>query len=359
MRKSLVFSVFGIFILFVLYVNNSMALVVLQYHHVSDKTPTSTSITPALFEQHLTYLENNLFQIWDLSDVRVLLEANKPLPERAVAITFDDGYLSVYKTAFPMLAKRKWPFTVFINSQPHDEKNSAYMSWAQLQELVKAGVTIGNHTDSHAHLIRRTTHESFNDFATRREQEIDHAQRRITQELDVNNKLFAYPFGEYDQKLKAMLAKKGYIAFGQQSGPIPAKADLQAIPRFPFGGNYGGIDDFAIKVNSTSISQLSSRVETENGVAIRNAELPLGTTQPILYLSSPVIPYLQPFTCYASGQGMIDAKLKGSAIRVQAKRPLPIGRSKYNCTSPTGDGRYYWWSQLFIRRNSDGTWGHN
>lgn len=359
MKKSLIYKVFGACILFLLHINSSMALVILQYHHVSDKTPASTSITPALFEQHLTYLENNLFQVLDLTEVKELLEKNKPLPERAVSITFDDGYLSVYKTAFPMLAKRKWPFTVFINSQPHDEKNPAYMSWLQLQELVKAGVTMGNHTDSHAHLIRRATSESFNDFAVRREQEIDFAERRILQELGVNSKLFAYPFGEYDQELKAMLAKKGYIAFGQQSGPVPVKVDLQAIPRFPFGGHYGDMSDFAIKVNSTPVSQLSFRVETKSGVAIKNPELPLGTTQPVLYLSSPVIPYLQPFTCYASGQGMIDAKQQGNAIRVQAKQPLPIGRSKYNCTSPTGDGRYYWWSQLFIRRNNDGTWGHN
>ena len=359
MKKLLMSGVFGVLMLFVFHVNSSVALVILQYHHVSDKTPASTSVTPALFEQHLAYLETNSFQVLDLSEVRALLEANKPLPERAVAITFDDGYLSVYKTAFPMLAKRKWPFTVFINSQPHDEKNPSYMSWAQLQELARAGVSIGNHTDSHAHLIRRATSESFNEFALRREQEIDFAERRILKELSVNSKLFAYPFGEYDQDLKAMLAKKGYIAFGQQSGPVPAKVDLQAIPRFPFGGNYGDVDDFAIKVNSTSVPQLSFRVETESGVAIKNAELPLDTTRPVLYLSSPIIPHLQPFTCYASGQGMIDAKEKGSAIRVQAKQPLPIGRSKYNCTSPTGDGRYYWWSQLFIRRNNDGTWGHN
>ena len=68
--------------LLILRINSSMALVILQYHHVSDKTLTSTSVTSARFEQHLTYLEDNLFQILDLSEVKKLLEANKPLPEQ-------------------------------------------------------------------------------------------------------------------------------------------------------------------------------------------------------------------------------------------------------------------------------------
>ena len=40
---------------------NSLAAVILQYHHVSDTTPKSTSISPAQFELHLHYLKNNDF----------------------------------------------------------------------------------------------------------------------------------------------------------------------------------------------------------------------------------------------------------------------------------------------------------
>ena len=338
---------------------SSSALVVLQYHHVSDKTPASTSVTPAVFEQHMDYLAAKQFQVLDLLTVVKMLKAKQPLPDHAVVITFDDGYRSVFDEAFPRLKKRKWPFTVFINSQPHDEKNPIFMSWADLKVLVTYGAVIGNHTDSHGHLIRRSKGESFNEFALRREQEIDFAEQRIAKELGVNTKVFAYPFGEYDQDLKEILAKRGYVAFGQQSGPVPSNVDLQLIPRFPFGGTYGDAEDFALKADSVPVSLLQVYIETETGANLRNPELPIESTRPVLRMTSPVIPYLPPFTCYASGQGMIEAKQEGQSIRVQAKRPLGVGRSKYNCTAPTGDGRYYWWSQLFIRRNSDGSWGHN
>ena len=46
------------------------------------------------------------------------LRAGQPLPDRTAAITFDDGYISIYDTAWPLLRARGWPFTVFVNTEP-------------------------------------------------------------------------------------------------------------------------------------------------------------------------------------------------------------------------------------------------
>jgi peptidoglycan/xylan/chitin deacetylase (PgdA/CDA1 family) len=240
----------------------SFALVVLQYHHISESAPKATSISPALFEAHLQFLEDNKFRVIDISELNDLLSGEGGLPDGAVIITFDDGYRSIYSEAFPRLKKRGWPFTVFVNSKPHDEKNARFMSWKQLKEMSKNGATIANHTDSHLHMIRRLANEETSAWLARMEREMDFAEKRIKDEIGSSPKYFAWPYGEYNDDLLKLLEKKKYLAFGQQSGPIATTSDPQLLPRFPFGGPYGDMDDFATKVFSLPLPVNS--VETES-----------------------------------------------------------------------------------------------
>lgn len=332
------------------------SLVVLQYHHVSEKTPASTSISPSLFASHLDFLAKNEYDIMAMPDFFKLMHEGKPIPDRTAIITFDDGYMSVYTEAFPLLKKRKWPFTVFVNSKAHDEKNHLFMSWEQLRELSKHGATIANHTDSHPHLIRQQSYESFDEWQTRRQREITFAQQRIKKEIGKAEKVFAYPFGEYDMDLQKWLKKEGYIAFGQQSGPISTADSLQALPRFPFGGMYGKEEDFVPKVTSLPFSKARVKVTDNDGRVLQDAELPAKVERPVLRIASPLMRYIKNFNCYASGQGKIEAEVKGGVAVVRANKPLPVGRSRYNCTASAGNGRFFWYSHMFIRRKADGTW---
>ena len=332
------------------------ALVVLQYHHVSDKTPALTSISPALFAKHMKYLEKHEFNIVDMQDLPKMLSSKKPLPRHSVIITFDDGFKSIYDNAFPLLKKKEWPFTVFVNSQSHDQKNHQYMTWKQLRKMAKFGATIANHSDSHLHLIRQRPEETIKEWHQRRMQNIEFAQQRIKKEIGKSPKIFAYPYGEYDAELQRALKKAGYIAFGQQSGPVSQSEHAQALPRFPFGGQYGDMDDFAIKVNSLPFPSFSTKMTTSSGRVIESPELPLGENRPVLNIFSESMGFIKGISCFASGQGVIETKVTRNTLSVQAGSPLPVGRSRYNCTARAGTGRYYWYSQLFIRRNKDGSW---
>ncbi|WP_019603308.1 polysaccharide deacetylase family protein [Teredinibacter turnerae] len=337
----------------------SSALVVLQYHHIADSTPPSTSTSPALFKQHLDYLAKHNYRVVSLAELQKLLDAaanGKSLPQKTVVITFDDGYKSIYDTAWPLLKKHHWPFAVFVNSEPHDEKKPLFMSWEQLKELHKSGVTIANHTDSHSHLIRRRANESPTAFNERRLKEITFAQGRIKKEIGSAPKFFAYPFGEYDSELLSLLKRGGYLAFGQQSGPVAADGNRQLIPRFPMGGSYGAMEQFGTKVASVPFVKLKTVVRDSKGRQLHEPELPADEGQPILELSSPILGHIGPIQCFASGQGAISVKGKGGRFSAQAEKPLPVGRSRYNCTAHAGGDRFYWFSQLFIRRTASGDW---
>lgn len=347
----------GLFVIWIaLCAGAAHALVVLQYHHIADDTPAATSLSPALFKQHMDYLEENSFNIVSIEALPELLESGKPLPDRSVIITFDDGYRSVYDAAYPVLKKKGWPFTVFINSKPHDEKNPQYIKWAELREMSKNKVTIANHTDSHPHLIRRALGEPIKEWRDNRVAQIEFAQQRIQKEIGKAPSFFAYPFGEYDEELERELKKRGYIAFGQHSGPVAKNSNPQSLPRFPFGGVYGSMDDFKTKVWSIPLPVTAVRVITEKGTPIKNPELPMGVDIPEVQLVSPIAAHIRGIQCFASGQGAISTKVESSTIVVKANRALASGRSRYNCTAPAGGGRYYWYSQFFIKRLPDGTW---
>ena len=254
------------------------AAVVLQYHHVGTDTPPSTSTAPDRFAMHLDYLEQSGFEVVRLEDLVKAHAAGGPLPDRAAAITFDDGYRSIYEAAWPLLKRRGWPFTVFVNSAPHDRGSPLFMSWDQLRELSEGGATIANHTVSHPHLLERLPGQD--EAAWRRwvMSEITDAQARIRQEIGAAPKLFAWPFGEFDAALVDVLGELGFTGFGQQSGPLAVFSDPRALPRFPFGGPYGEREDFITKAESLPFPLAaggdSIRLLTASGQALEDARAP-------------------------------------------------------------------------------------
>lgn len=326
--------------------------VVLQYHHVDSSTPAVTSITAAQFQRQMDYLKAENYLVWPLHELVSLLDKGEPIPDRVVALTFDDAYASIHRTVLPILTKLNWPFTVFVPTQMVDRQRKHYLSWSKLRELQAAGAVIANHTQSHPHLVRREPGETSAGWQNRIRQEILGAEERIKRETGTVIKLFAYPFGEYDDRLKRLVGELGYAGFGQQSGPVGIYSDSRALPRFPIAGIYSGMADFEDKVRSLPLPVLGQR-------SAADSLLPLQLSQPTLTIELAKGDYLTAqLACYASGQGRIKVNwLTERRFTTTAGRPLPVGRSRYNCTLPNQSGdRYYWYSQTWIRKNDDGSW---
>lgn len=331
------------------------AAVVLLYHHVSDKTPKSTSISPAAFEAQMDYLEKNNFVVVPLLALTEKLRKGEPLPDKTVAISFDDSYVSVYESAFPRLQKRGWPFTFFVNTDAVGT-GKVFVTWDQLREMAQAGTTIANHSSSHTHLPRRNSDESAAQWRERIAQEINNAQQKIKTEIGSAPMILAYPFGEYDAEVQRIAKQLGYIAFGQQSGALYSDGDLQAVPRFPFGGSFSDLDDFILKVNSKPmpVSKLefySERKKKTESLIVRAGE------KPFLVLTLSDESLLKKVNCFASGQGAIATEIIDNKIWVQPNKSLSAGRTRYNCTAYTGEkGRFYWYTQQWLVTDKQGNW---
>ena len=133
---------------------------ILLYHHVSDTTPPSTSVTVASFERHLALLEEEAYRIVPLQQIVDVVMTGGELESDWVAITFDDAYQSVLTEALPRLKKLGWPFTVFVSTDLVDRGYGGYLNWEQLRTLESEGASIANHAVSHEHMVRRQSGES-------------------------------------------------------------------------------------------------------------------------------------------------------------------------------------------------------
>lgn len=320
--------------------------VILMYHHFGvDKYP-STNITLAQFEAHLDYIADNDYQVWPLEKVVRHLREAKPFPARVVAITIDDAYTSVYSEAFPRLRARGWPFTVFVASDGVDQHFPALLSWDKMREMQQHGASFANHSASHDYLIRRQDGEDEAAWRARVRADILRAQQRLKEELGHAPMLLAYPYGEYDSALSNLVAELGYTAFGQQSGPAGLGYDPRALPRFPMAERFAGMDDFRTKIRSLALP-LASVTPWEPVVTMNNPpRLHIGIHDSTARLDQ--------LSCFVSGQGRVEVEWTDRTHRrfsVQATAPLPVGRSRYNCTAPSAQkGRYFWYSHLWIRQ---------
>ncbi len=340
-----------------LFALSSNASVVLIYHHVSNSTPKSTSISPEDFAAHLNYLETNQFKVVPLTDLVELIRQNKPLPDKTVAITFDDSYRDVYESAYPILKKRNWPFTFFVNTDSVG-KGKLFVTWDQLREMSKNGVTIANHSTMHNHMVRQNAGESLSDWKLRVEKEITLAQEKIEKEIGSAPKIFAYPYGEYNTDLKRILQKLGYISFTQQAGALSLVTDKQLLPRFPFGGSYTKLDDFKLKVNSFALPVVSVKFFSENKKPLKTNKVKAGD-KPYFEIRLADATLIKKVNCFLNGEPMA-IETENSNIKIAFKKALQQGRTKVTCTAPSGEkGRFYWFTQLWLVTDKKGEWGYS
>jgi hypothetical protein len=257
------------------------------------------------------------------------------LPDKCVSLTADDGYLSIYESAYPLLVKYKTPMSVFVSTEAIDKQYSSIMSWEQLREMSEF-VDVYNHSVTHQHLNDKTKELLLN--------EITSAQLRLKNELFQDIKFFAYPYGEFDEKAYHLIKELGYTGFGQHSGAVGATSDFLNLPRFPMASSYAEMDSFVMKINTLPMPVKNEEPKFMTISVSSKPTLRINFSRPLTGNER------YQFACYVSGQEMPDLTwFNSESVTVQAKEPLPQGRSRYNCTMPSKEkGRYYWYSKAWL-----------
>ena len=157
-----------------------------MYHRFEENKYPSTNIKIKDFKKQLEIMEKENINFLNPKNFEESLTLRKK--ERKVLITIDDGFLSFYKNAWPILREKKIPFILFVNTREVGTRN--YMNWSQIKELYKEDfVEIGNHSHSHEYLVEESMSVIKNDIIT--------SIKIFEENLGNNSQFFSYPFGEY------------------------------------------------------------------------------------------------------------------------------------------------------------------
>jgi peptidoglycan/xylan/chitin deacetylase (PgdA/CDA1 family) len=205
-------------------------LAILGYHKIGEPPPggwqTWFYVPEEIFVGHLSYLREHGWQVIDLPALFRGIMAPESLPERAVLLTFDDGYRSMRTAALPWLLRYGYPAVLFV---PTDyiggfngfdagyEPEEPICDWDDLRELERLGVSIQSHGASH---------RSFSKLSLP-EQEEELARSKITLEAGLEKpvEVFAYPYGDDGTELRSTgraVERTGYrAACLYKGGPNP------------------------------------------------------------------------------------------------------------------------------------------
>jgi peptidoglycan/xylan/chitin deacetylase (PgdA/CDA1 family) len=176
---------------------------ILMYHSISDANDSSrhpyyrTVTAPRVFEQHLRFLHDRGYKTISLSEaVRRLREPEVGVVgvvgvDKAVVITFDDGFQDFYSRAFPLLTKYGYSATVFlptayIDHNARDFNGVQCLTWSQVRELQRMGVQFGSHTVTHPQLNTLSPKDVG--------EEVRRSKEGIEEELGCPAVSFSYPY---------------------------------------------------------------------------------------------------------------------------------------------------------------------
>lgn len=310
------------------------AAVVFAYGRVGEDTSPGTSLRIDQFEAHLEELSDDLYTVMPLPDIIGAVRSGAPLPDHAVALTFDDASRSFYDNAWPRLKDAGYPVTLFVSTDAIDRGDPGHMTWGEIREVASdPSVTIGGLGASTMPMAGRSAADVRAD--------IMRMEDRLKTELGRKPTLFAYPAGEYTAAIRAVVAERGYdAAFGLQSGVLSVGNDRMALPRFIMTESFGSIERFRLAANALPLPV--SDVTPEDPVVTDNPP-------PIGFTVDPALGDLSKLACFASSQGRAQVEHPSDdRVEIRLSSPFPPGRSRINCTLPGPDGRWRWYGLQFV-----------
>ncbi|NOX26354.1 MAG: polysaccharide deacetylase family protein [Deltaproteobacteria bacterium] len=209
---------------------------VLIYHKFGEEQSPTTNVSLANFARQMAWLRDNDYRVLPLAQLVRLLADQAAVPDRAVVITIDDGYKSVYTGAWPILRRYGYPFTVFLYAKAVEKKYREFLSWKEIKEMRAAGVDFQGHSYSHYHLGNRPAGLTDSGYAHWIRADLEKGRAVLQRHLGRRPEFLALPYGEYNSIITRQCREIGYKAiFSQDPGSVSSDTGY-VIPREPILG---------------------------------------------------------------------------------------------------------------------------
>jgi peptidoglycan/xylan/chitin deacetylase (PgdA/CDA1 family) len=291
-------------------VDRSAKVVVLCYHRFEDNKRDQLAINPTEFRSQMKQLKDDGIAVISMKDFLAWRRGEKSIPSKSCIITIDDGYISGYNVAWPILKEFGYPFTMFIYTN-YVNVGGKSLTWAQLEQMRDAGVDIECHTVSH-HDLRHAPKGQ--DYMTWLHNEIYTSKDILEQKLGISIVAFAFPYGTYNEVVRKMATEAGYQAlftvYGQHMG-IDAHADqlgryaLDSLhpDLFKTVVDFGATDGVDPGVEAAQLAAAAMLTEPMNDEKISN-------TRPVIKANLASMGNVEPNSVEmrVSGFGLVPAK---------------------------------------------------
>jgi peptidoglycan/xylan/chitin deacetylase (PgdA/CDA1 family) len=201
---------------------------ILTYHQVGAELGRQMEVPTEVFIRHLDWLVEN----GDVLDLETAISRRAEFDaHRLFTLGFDDGYADLYTTAFPLLASRSLPFTLYLTTNPTETSTAMTpggqaepLTWNQVRAMADSGLmTLGAHTHTHRDL--RGVPE---DVIV---EELDESNRLIEERCGTVPRHFAYPKGYWDPVAERLIAERYESATLGAGPPVTGETDPLRLHR--------------------------------------------------------------------------------------------------------------------------------
>ena len=215
-------------------------MTILCFHTVDPDWRSPLALSPDAFDEHCAWLLRHR-DVRPLDEALALVDGSGRLPRGVVALTFDDGFASLYEHALPILVRYRLPATVFLVAQtltpggrvvdwvdPAPRVPPETLTASQIAEMQDAGVHFQSHSFSHHTLTELDEADCVADLRT---------SRTILEDvLGHTVDLLAYPRGRHDARVRRCAERAGYRA----AFSLPETAEPVTRHSIPRVGLYPG-----------------------------------------------------------------------------------------------------------------------
>ncbi|WP_422102192.1 poly-beta-1,6-N-acetyl-D-glucosamine N-deacetylase PgaB [Vreelandella sp.] len=245
--------------------------VVISYHDIVDTSVTpeldiySQTITRNRLVEHFNLMASSGYQPVSLQQIIDAKAGGPALPDKAVLLTFDDGYRSFYEIVFPLLKLYNFPAVQAVVGSWLDVPaggrvpygsitlpRERFLSWAQVKELDESPlVEIASHSyNLHYGVIgnpmgneqaaavtsiweSRRGYEREADYLARLRQDMQQTQQRFQQEIGQSPRIMVWPYGAYSEATLNIAAEYGMpYTFSLLSAPNQINDPMRSMNRY-------------------------------------------------------------------------------------------------------------------------------
>jgi peptidoglycan/xylan/chitin deacetylase (PgdA/CDA1 family) len=226
-------------------------MTILCYHAIDPNWPSPLAVRPNDFTEHLRWLAAHR-RVLPLDELVDRLDRRFRPPPRTAALTFDDGFATVYEFAFPLLRAMRQPATVFVvtdtlrpgthgvrwvDDPPGGPLGS--LSTAQILEMHESGIRFGSHSRAHRDLTAMSDADCRRDLQESREALEDLLRHTVD--------MVAYPRGRHDERVRRAAHRAGF----RHGFTLPERKEPATRLSVPRVGVYRGNGVHALAVKAS------------------------------------------------------------------------------------------------------------